>query len=299
MMKQFLQDVQIRLQERLGSDYEVRSQLVMKNNNVEKRGLVILHKEENVSPTIYMEYYFQEFKNGVAIEELVTDIITAYRHNAISEKVDIVKFFEHTDTFGLKLISKSSNGELLKIVPYQTVVDDYVVIPLLVLQEEKFGNATITVRHELMNMIVRYYNFDSVEEFFEIARANEEAKGFTVNCMEDVLENLMSGVDLEKEMYERDVDCNMYVISNRSMIFGAVALCFTELLDEVARKFYSNEMIILPSSVHELICIEGTEDDMAVLKRIVIDINKELAEEDVLSSMVIHYNANTREFKTL
>ena len=53
MMKQFLQDVQIKLQERLGSDYEVRLQLVMKNNSVEKRGLVIIHNDANVSPTIY------------------------------------------------------------------------------------------------------------------------------------------------------------------------------------------------------------------------------------------------------
>lgn len=299
MMKQFLQDVQIKLQERLGSDYEVRLQLVMKNNSVEKRGLVIIHNDANVSPTIYMDYYFQQFSNGASMEEVVTDIIASYRHNAVSEKVDIVKFYDNTATFGLKLISKSANAELLKVVPYQTVVDDYVVIPLLVLQEENFGNATITVRHELMDMILNYYNFDSADEFFEIARANEKSRGFVVESMSDILQNMMSSMDFERDMYERDVNCNMYVITNKKMVFGATALCFTDLLDDVARKCYSHEMIILPSSIHELICVEATVEDMELFKQMVLQVNQEVAEEDVLGTTVIYYNADTKEFKTL
>lgn len=296
-MKQFLQDVQIKLQERLGSDYEVRPQLVIKNNSVEKHGFSIIHKDENVSPTIYMEYYFQEYKNGMSIDELVTDIISAYRHNAINEKIDIAKLFSDTATFGLKIVSKKSNEELLKTVPYQTVIDDYVVIPLLYVSEKPFESATITVKRELMDMIVNYYSFNSDEDFFAIARSNEKAKGFIISNMLEILKSMMSDMEFDEYMYE---DCNMYVITNNNKNFGAIALCFTDLLDEVAYKFDSHEMIILPSSIHELICVEGTEQDMTRMKEMVREVNKtEVSEEEVLGSTVICYNADTKEFKTL
>lgn len=80
----------------------------------------------------------------------------------------------------------------------------------------------------------------------------------------------------------------MYVISNTFGEYGASAIYNMRLLKEVAQKFGTSKLVILPSSIHEQIVVPYEEGmELQVLAKIVKDINTtEVASKDKLSDEV-------------
>ena len=50
----------------------------IKNNGVKRTGIMISENGINISPTIYLEEYFQQFKRGYPLELIVKDILSLY-----------------------------------------------------------------------------------------------------------------------------------------------------------------------------------------------------------------------------
>ncbi len=61
--------------ESLGERYQVRLQEVQKNNNVRLQGLVILETTQNISPTIYLDDFYEAYQHGFALERIVEKIL--------------------------------------------------------------------------------------------------------------------------------------------------------------------------------------------------------------------------------
>ena len=104
-----------------------------------------------------------------------------------------------------------------------------------------------------------------------------------------VTNEMMGHWDITEEFHEW-----MYIFTNRSRIKGATAMLRTDLLDRFA-KAQESDLIILPSSVHEVLLLPAMDDeDVAELRRTVQDINeKKVKEEEWLSDEVYYFRRST------
>lgn len=109
------------------------------------------------------------------------------------------------------------------------------------------------------------------------------------NTMLDILE--LKGADIPAELHQKN-EPSMYVISNKSLLYGSCAMIDKEFLRELGGKFGS--FIILPSSVHELIILpcDEAECDLEECSEMVKEVNETLlSTEDILSDHAYFYNA--------
>ena len=83
----------------------------------------------------------------------------------------------------------------------------------------------------------------------------------------------------------------MYVITNDKKMFGASAMLNAPLLESVMdEKFHTDKLMIIPSSIHECIVVDGNSSDARQIQEIVTEVNStQVAPEEVLSASVYSY----------
>lgn len=93
----------------------------------------------------------------------------------------------------------------------------------------------------------------------------------------------MTGTDEVIELDESFLP--MYFMSNKTAVHGASSVLDTEVLTDFAKKHNTKSLLILPSSIHEVIIIpDGKEEEMEFMKAMVRDVNiKEVSPEERLS----------------
>lgn len=62
---------------------------VLKNNNVRRKAISIVRKEEVATPTIYLRNYFVDFKHGRDMTNICTEIFNMYLYSMDSFNADI------------------------------------------------------------------------------------------------------------------------------------------------------------------------------------------------------------------
>ena len=72
--QQFVIVVKETVAQSLGDDINLQIHTTLKNNSRERVGLTITSKQSNISPTIYLEEYYNQFQNGLSLEEIAESI---------------------------------------------------------------------------------------------------------------------------------------------------------------------------------------------------------------------------------
>ena len=85
---------------------------------------------------------------------------------------------------------------------------------------------------------------------------NEEA---TLQSMANIIAEMLHIEDVE-ELEELEAMNPMYVVSNKNKVKGASAVLNKEILAEFGRKFHTDKIVVLPSSIHEMILVPYTEE---------------------------------------
>ena len=94
---------------KMGNGYKVTLNTVRKNNGIVLTGLTIMKEGSNISPTIYLDEYYELYKVGrYTIYTAVNDIIKIYKENEIKNPID-VKFFLDFETVRPRIIHKLIN----------------------------------------------------------------------------------------------------------------------------------------------------------------------------------------------
>lgn len=129
----------------------------------------------------------------------------------------------------------------------------------------------------------------SEEEVLKIAYENT-IKEHTFIPMQEILKRMMN---IEPDILEENIP--LVVISNENMNYGASALINQDLLCEVAEKYFQNEnMMIIPSSIHECICTPY--NDTINLKQMVQEVNEnEVTPIEVLSNEVFIFDVTSKK----
>ena len=268
-------------------DGRVSLDTVIKNNGLKLDGLTILAGDTNISPTIYLNCYYDKFlQNG--LDAVVKEILEVYEQNKPKESVDISFFMDAEKVrhiIKMKLINYERNKELLEKVPHIKYLDLAIVFYAEV-ENTLEGVGTILIHHHHMS----FWNF-TVEDLHDFAKENM-LDDFKIIPMMDIVHRVM-----EKEFaetFEQQATVEMSVITNHRNINGAVAMLQTNLLLEYMERYNTEKLIIIPSSVHEVLLIPcDSETDVLSFNEMVQEVNAtQLQPEEVLSDNVYIYDGN-------
>lgn len=196
------------------------------------------------------------------------------------------------DRLSVRVVNTCADTEKHDSLASETFLDLYVTFVIILYENDDY-KGMIRVSKELADSWEV-----STEEIMEAALANDlEKGGFRMDSLSEVLKN-MGGMEssLSGEM-ERIEDLSgekMYIIYDRTMRSGSTAILMNDLLREYSLMLDS-DLVILPSSTNELICIgDSPERDYQWLKSIVREVNDTfVTESELLSYSVYKYTRET------
>ncbi len=287
---EFKQHILQVIQNKLGPSVRVTIQEILKNNNTHLDGLTILSGQLNISPTIYLNYYYQQYQKGKELPDIYQEILTSYKENCPTENIDISFFTEYDkvkDHIVFKLINYERNRELLTRIPHYRFLDLAIVFCCLI-EASTEGCATILIH----NHHLPFWNIGK-EDLYALSMTNTpKLLSYDLRNMSEVLKGLFEDSPF-------DMACNpvpMYVLSNRNKLNGSGCILYHDLLRSFSHKLES-DLYILPSSVHEVLLIPAYEKDSSMeLSEMVREVNAtQLANEEILSDHVYYYSRETNQ----
>lgn len=287
--QQFVAVIKEKVAQSLGDGMSLEIRTTLKNNGRERIGLTISQGKTNISPTIYLEEYYQQFEKGNSPEDIVESILDVY-HEVNFEHTwqihSIKNFAEIQSKIVYKVISAGKNEEFLKAVPVIYYLDLAIVFYIL-FEVDDSGTATIPITNELMELWGT-----KARELYEIAKKNSPLLlPATLKPMRVVIEELL-GNECESCILDDDI---MFVLTNQLRNFGAACILYGDILEQINGQLDEN-YYILPSSIHEVIIIpESQSPGKEQLLEMVAEINEtQVDPEEVLSNQVYYYDSNIR-----
>lgn len=313
----FIQRITESIQTILGDRYQVQCHSVCKNNGVHLDGLVVMSKDANISPTIYLNSYYEQHRQGRPIDEMIWEIFNLFKAAPQFGKMNIDQFTDFSavkDSIAIKLINYEANRDLLAEVPHRKFLD-LAEVYYFVIRNEVLGNATILIRNEHlhlwqtseatlhrigmkntlylgweirpMNTIIRDYLKEELNEYLKDKPPVPETPP-APDRVQQLAEEILCGI------YRTDDEGPLYVLSNAQRFFGASCMLYTAKLREFAL-LKCSDLYILPSSIHEVILIpQNISPDYESLCRMVREINEsEVDPCDRLSNRVYRFSLKT------
>lgn len=297
-LKTFATLVSEGIRKKLGEEFVISVITNLKNNSVELTGIMFKKIGERVSPTIYMEDLYDEYKNQEKTLSDVIDEMIARYENSKDKMLELGNFdldFENSKTKIIyRLVSRKQNKDLLEEVPYIPFLDMAITFHLVVSVNSRYVQS-LKIGDELQ----KKWNL-SVEQLLRIAKKNtERIFPSRVKGLKEFLRDykaLKVGEDLTN-----DTKVDMIVVTNELGINGATVILYDGIMDELAER-YDSDLYVIPSSIHEMIIVpvkEDTEKNMYdILQWMVRDINERfVAEEEILSNRVYTYLREKKSFQ--
>lgn len=289
-----------------GNKGRVSINQVIKNNDTKLDGLVIMEKDQFIAPTIYLNDYYHKYKNGMSIDSVMDEILSVYHKNRNTFDLDTESFKNYENMkhrIAFKLINLKMNGELLKNLPHKKFMDLAVVYYLVIHDKDKrLATALINNDH------LKAWGVDADTLDDQAVLNTPGLFPATIRPIEKVLEKITNGQaegyvnetdgltngfdDDFFDMSNTDDPCkSMFVLTNTSGINGAACMLYKKPLKLFGQKI-KRDLFILPSSVHEVILVPGSEglrkEDLAEMVR---EINKtEVSPNEILSDRVYEYD---------
>ena len=268
-----------------------------KNNGKERTGVLIETPGVNISPTIYLEEYFQVYKQGETLETIVDEILAFYESIKQEKSWDYEKVMSYEgvrDRIVFKLVNTAKNRKILKSIPHIPFLDLSAVFYVLI-EVTQEGSAAMMVNESHMEQwrvrtdtlwsdAVRNSRNLLPAEFFTMNYALKEmVRENAEYCTETLPENLLIGSGRSRD--------GMYVLSNKLRNYGAACIAYPHILEMIGGILRS-DYYVLPSSVHEVVIVPCSEGlSAAELDEMVKNINAtQVAEEEVLSDHVYLYD---------
>lgn len=293
---EFTEKILIKIDERLWPEEEAVFKKIKKNNDLVLSGIVIRERGKNIAPTIYIDDFYKKYRKckEYNIDIVVRDILNLAREKRNIDCFD-VGFYENYENIKsnmyLKLINKEMNEKLLSEIPYKSFLDLVQVVYCDV--SDCFGlSATILVTNDQLTMwdIEKSRLFDDARNnTFVRERTNFFDFGSYIKNSSGAINKMTCPID--EDML--DCTCNFNILSNVDFKYGAINMANTHILDELCEKF-SGDIMIIPSSIHEVIIIPYTEDikdNVKDMDEYISEINRtELNKDDILSNHAYFYS---------
>lgn len=192
--KDFVEQVKDQIQDFLPekfADATISVHQVVKNNDCVLDGLTIRTEESNISPTVYLNPYFEQIQDGAEMDDVLGQIAATYQAHYIDQDMDVsaVTDFDNVkDKIVCKLINEEANRQFLEDKPY-TKVEDLAVVYQILMDKNAEGTATITITDNLMD---RYGII--LEDLHEQALLNMDVlQSYSFKGMSETIIEMMAG----------------------------------------------------------------------------------------------------------
>lgn len=290
---------------------ELTFPLVDKNNGVTLHGMVLSNNkaDANCNPTYYLEYFVESANRSYDfdLETEYLNVLSMLRRE--QKNIDLSSILTRDYVLAnvtLRVVSASNMESLLeKKVPFETVVlngksAELISYPVVNIElSELTGDGDARGTTTLSVALMERCHVDA-EEIFEAAKKNI-ASDINRWSMSQVLAEMTGGEgDFCDFSFPEDED-PMTVVSNSCRFNGASVLTVPrEAFGELAEK-KGCDLVILPSSIHEVIVMEYPEDvDLALFKNMVMEVNESAVDEmEKLSDSVFVYRRTTGAIELL
>lgn len=287
MYKLFIKEIVEAVKNKMGTGFDVTVNKVTKNNNLILDGLVIKATGTNIAPTIYLNDYYERYKNGAMdLDNVVESIIDTYNHhNSVTFDISTFTDFDAVKNhICYKLVNTASNEKLLEDIPYREMFDLSVVYYVMVSAENDTTGSILIHNNHLSFWDV------TEDDLYEFASINtKKLLPVDIKGMFDTLSEMINMDDLP------DADDFMYVLTNKEKLQGASTILYPDVLSTFAEKKNTN-LWLLPSSVHEWIIIPDNGNmNSETLSEMIQEVNStQLAPDEVLSDHPYYYNRTTK-----
>lgn len=289
------------LQKKMGDSCRVFSDLIKKNNGVELTGIILKEKNCNTSPTIYIDDFYDDYQNGVSIEEIIEAVYGLADKSRFTRSVDLSDFISYEKAakqIAFKLINYEKNRELLKDIPHKIFLNLAIVYYYVVQEPPFYGKASILIQ----NSHLQIWGI-SAEELYRNAMVNTPVMlPAQIDNIEDVMMGMLmlegngdkwadSVLTKLQEDLKEESRIPMYVLSNDKKLQGAACMLYPDILKNFANE-KKCDLFILPSSVHEVILLPDSKDmSKESLIEMVSEINKTQVENcEILADSVYYYS---------
>ena len=265
----------------------------LKNNNVYLDAICL--KNKSVSPVVYFESYFENFKSGTSIEEIANQIIDVLHSSQTGfierETKNLLNYEEIKSKIFPALINYSQNEDYLKRVPHRKFLD-LAIVYKIIFSDETHSNFAFTINNCVLN------NWDVSEEelYTQAIENNKKENEYTTLTLYEAVLNILPP-DKHPEEITNLIEVNsseiMLTVMDKSGFLGSSALLFPEVFKKALEDYYpdSTKLLILPSSTKEVILIPYPEDNTSILElwEMVKSVNEtSVAPQEILSNENIY-----------
>lgn len=285
----FLFNIKAQLSRLIDKDITLNIQTITKNNGTHYDGLVLLNPEYNISPTIYLQPYYHRFLNGVSMEEICEDILATYRKHLPEKDFDTTLFTDFEKAaprIVMHLVNYAKNETLLQRVPH-FCYQDLAIIFYCMLHATDETQANILIHNVHLDM----WKTDK-DTLYALAMENTPSLlPWELSSMGEVLQEC----HMQEEFLHDEIP--MYILTNRYRTNGASVILYENLLAEISEHF-GKDLIILPSSIHEVLLLPTDtleENELTQYTAMVREVNEtQLSDDEILSDHVYYYSRSNR-----
>lgn len=302
---EFVQQLKAALYQRVGGDARIDIHETAKNNGITYHGLIIMKKGCNISPNIRLDGFYASFREGISsIEEIAGEIVDIFEEEERKNSLDLnffTDFGRAKERLMFKIVNYEENKKRLENLPHVKFLDLAVTFYYSVEQEE-FPTINASIQIEKSHLALW-----GIEEgaLYDLALENTAKKlppsfktifDIILNILEE--DGITPGKKAVEDFKEHADQVPMYVLTNRKNYFGAAVLYYPGVLKKIGSALGS-DLIVLPSSVHEVILIPAEKwTDYGKLNEMIEDINENhVAKEEVLSGHFYYYDLERDELR--
>lgn len=303
-LETFAEELESRVRERAGNHYEVSLDRGLGNNGTKIIRMIVKGKDSScgTAPVAVLNPYYDWLegrKNENFLENMAEEIarvccspgISGNDRTGLADRLMDYDFCR--DKLRLKLINTGLNRELLENIPHIPFLDLSIVFYVALQGEDAtdmmtqvnsyLKEAWKVTTEELYQQALRNTRETMPAVFVRIGKVFCDKVEMQPKTDFRIIGSLLPGEKIE--------DDTLYCLTNHLSVYGAAVLLYPGLLKECTVK-YGKDILILPSSVHEVLFISLSDDSKRnQLNQIVRDINQsELGPEEVLSDHIYRYD---------
>ena len=275
----FLQELIPLVQDRVPEGLKVVAKVQMKNNGTLRSGIT-LKKETGTGtfPFVYLEPFYPGRSEALSMEAIADEVSRRLLCPPLFEPFkegfpDAEKVLESVI---FRLVNHSRNEEFLRMIVNRDFLDLSLLYGLYAESPDGVSAVCFLKKETCRKLDI------SEEELFRAAFRNSS------RIFRECLEGVHGLLDMDPEGEEW-----LYVLSNRQRMYGASTLIYGNCLNTLAEE-KGSDILILPSSIHELIVTPETGMDRRDLKALIKEVNdRNTPPEDVLSDNAYIYRKDT------
>lgn len=294
MGKAFGDEILHRLEETAEQGYSVSMEQVGKNNGQKREGIVIRAEGSRISPVFYLDVMYEQYLQGMSLDELIEGIWQFYWDEAREQKFDVNDFTDWSrvkNRLFLRVVSTDMNRAALETVVHKEILDLSAVVYVRLDNPTGDGVASVLVRKEHLALWQQ-----SEEDVYALALRNTRQENIVFASITNVISGMLS--EEERELLLDDkrmaMESPLFVLTNEEKLFGAVYMLFPEIMDQIATE-KGEDLYVLPSSIHEILVLATSKvDNPSCLSDLVQDVNEmQLPIEQRLSNHIYKYSRDT------